>query len=125
MTLNEMSEEYLRNVAVLERQMCELRERLDSLTPSEQYQAKRRICTLEQMISEGRATARYLAHYYERRVPVEQTTKRRRGRPRGSRTHTDLRRRYPKGVIPSYGTRAHSTRVSGLRAVLSGRYDAK
>ena len=125
MTLNEMSEEYLRNVAVLERQVNALKERLGSLTPTEQYQAKRRICVLEQMISEGRATARYLAHYYERRVPVEQTTKRRRGRPRGSRTHTDLRRRYPKGVIPSYGTRTHSSGVSGLRAVLSGGYDAK
>lgn len=126
MTLEEMSQEYLHNVAVLMQQVETLNAQLSHVcSPTERHKLRRRIAILKQMISEGQATAHYLAHYYERREPVEYAPKRRRGRPRGTGTRTDRRRRYPKGIIPSYGTRTHTPRVSSLCAVLSGRYDAK
>lgn len=126
MTLNEMSAEYLHNADLMERRVQELRERLRNLNQSEQYRVRRQINMMEQMISENRGTARYLARYYEKgEHPVEQVKKRGRGRPRGSKTHTGVQRRRQKSFISSYGRRADSAGVSGLCAVLSGRHDAK
>lgn len=66
MTVYELGEAYLRNAVALRCRISELRTRLrtEQLTESEKILLRRRICVLESMARDSRATGRYLKRYY-------------------------------------------------------------
>ena len=124
-TLADLAEEYLQNVAALERRIAELKalER-HTVCTEERLRLRRRISLLYTMAGEGRQLAFQMKHYYDK---PEEVAYARKSEPRRTRKRVKFRQSgygAPTPALAMHGRNAHSAPISGLRAQLSRGYAA-
>lgn len=119
-SLQELSEEYLRNAAALEARIRQLEAQANRTISLEvRRKLRRRINTLHIMVCESRQTAFHLQHYYDK--PKEETVyvrpKPQRGRPKKKFSRYGYGTATPALVM--HGRNADKPTVSGIRSELS------